>query len=26
VDSGEGVLVKANAKGEIKIVGSSPAP
>ncbi len=26
VDSGEGVLVRANAKGEIKIVGSSPAP
>lgn len=26
LDSGEGVLVKANAKGEIKIVGSSPKP
>jgi phosphohistidine phosphatase SixA len=26
VDSGEGVLVRANAKGEIKIVGSSPTP
>ena len=26
VDSGEGVLVKANVRGEIKIVGSSPAP
>ncbi len=26
VDSGEGVLVRANAKGEIKIVGSSPKP
>ena len=26
VDSGEGVLVRANTKGEIKIVGSSPAP
>jgi phosphohistidine phosphatase SixA len=26
LDSGEGILVKANAKGEIKIVGSSPKP
>jgi phosphohistidine phosphatase SixA len=26
LDSGEGVLVKANAKGEIKIVGASPKP
>ena len=26
LDSGEGVLIKANAKGEIKIVGSSPKP
>ena len=26
VESGEGVLVRANARGEIKIVGSSPAP
>lgn len=26
LDSGEGVLVKANAKGEIKIVGSLPKP
>ncbi len=26
VDSGEGVLVRANAKGEIKVVGSSPKP
>ncbi|MEY3257781.1 MAG: hypothetical protein RL443_790, partial [Actinomycetota bacterium] len=26
VDSGEGVLVRANVRGEIKIVGSSPAP
>ncbi len=26
LDSGEGALVRANAKGEIKIVGYSPAP
>ena len=26
VDSGEGVLVRANVRGEIKIVGSSPKP
>ncbi len=26
LDSGEGVLVKANAKGEIQIVGTSPKP
>jgi phosphohistidine phosphatase SixA len=26
VDSGEGILVRANSKGEIKIVGKSPKP
>ncbi len=26
LESGEGVLVRANAKGEIKVVGFSPAP
>jgi phosphohistidine phosphatase SixA len=26
LDSGEGVLVRANSKGEVKVVGRSPAP
>jgi hypothetical protein len=26
VESGEGVLVRANARGEIKVVGYSPKP